>query len=29
MEIKDADVVKINASPSKKLLSNEDLNELW
>jgi len=27
--MKDADVVKINASPSKKLLSNEDLNELW
>jgi len=27
--MKDADVVELSASPSKKLLSNEDLNELW
>jgi hypothetical protein len=27
--MKDADVVELNASPSKKLLSIEDLNKLW
>jgi hypothetical protein len=27
--MKDTDVVELNASPSNKLLSIEDLNELW